>query len=102
MQHMDFTTHQFERVTTGDYRARVRSVIGTDGWTAARDLLLIESGWRGVQIGATAAMLEVTPQQALARRRAIVAAITYRADVPLEHRGLVLDELRAAVEREAL
>lgn len=102
MQHIDFTAHQFERVTPGDYRARVRSIIGTDGWTAERDLRLIENSFRGIPIGATAAALVVTPQQAVARRRAIVAAITYRDDVPLEHRALVLGEMRAAVAREAV
>ncbi len=99
MKHMDFTAHQFERVTNGDYRARVRSVVGTDGWTAAQDLALVENAWRGVPVGFTAAQLVVTPQQAVARRKAIIAAITYRDDVPLELRGLVMGELRAAVER---
>ena len=101
MQHIDFTAHQYERVTLGDYRARVRSVVGTDGWTAAQDLRLIENSFRGIPIGAIAAMLKVTLQQAVDRRAAIIAAITYRRDVPLEHRGLVLDELRAAVARVA-
>lgn len=102
MKHMDFQSHQFERVTNGDYRARVRSVVGTDGWTAAMDLHLIENAWRGVPVGLIVATMGVqpgqtiTPQQAVARRKAIIAAITYRDDVPLEHRGLVMAELRAA------
>ena len=99
MQRMDFYTPQVERLTAAEYTRRVQSIAGTDGWTATADLQLMENHWRGIPIGAVAAMLTVTQQQAVERRAAIVAVVTDGRDVPLEHRGLVLDELRAAVER---
>ena len=101
MQRMDFYTPQVERLTAAEYTRRVQSIAGTDGWTATADLQLMENHWRGIPIGAVAAMLIVTPQQAVDRRAAIVAAVTDGRDVPLEYRGLVLAALRAAADGEA-
>ena len=100
MQRMDFYTPQVERLTAAEYTRRVQAIAGTDGWTATADWQLMENHWRGIPIGAVAALLTVTPQRAFERRAAIVAAVTDGPDVPLEHRWLVLAALRAASDGE--
>ena len=99
MQHIDFTSHQYERVTPGDYRKRAQAVIGTGGWSAAMDLLMLETLLRGEGINAVGALLVVPPHEAKARWFTIQRAMTCRDFLPFEAQSILLDELRAAVRR---
>lgn len=99
MQHQDFTAHQYPAVTAGDYRQRAQAVIGTGGWSAAMDLLMLETLLRGEGINTVGARLVMPPHEAKARWFTIQRAMTYRDFLPYEAQAILLEELRAAVRR---